>query len=117
MRVAEAIGVLPESIARGSESEGFAEAMEAFPLLRDVDESGGYWSYIQICGDELSHAVPRLFDRRHPLSALAPTAAALEIAVEAISAPELGGVWSEPEALGWSYQFFNTPEEANRNAG
>lgn len=61
VRVAEAVGVLPESLARGRESAGFVEALEVFPLLSGADASGGYWSYLQVCGDELSHAVPRLF--------------------------------------------------------
>lgn len=111
VRVAEAIGVLPQSLAEGSRSEGFAEAVEAFPLLRDADESGGYWTYLQICGDELSHPVPRLFDRRHPLSALVPSSDALDRAVEIMTDPILRHVWSEPEALGWSYQFFNTDHD------
>jgi hypothetical protein len=111
IRVAEAIGVLPPSLADGIRSEGFSEAVEAFPLLRDADDSGGYWTYLQICGDELSHAVPRLFDRRHPLSALAPSAEALAAAVEILTEPALSGLWVEPEALGWSYQFFNSQDE------
>ena len=111
IRVAEAIGVLPPSLAEGSSSLGFVELLEVFPLLRDADDSGGYWSYLQVCGDELSHAVPRLFDRRHPLSALEPSSGALDAAVEALSDPDLADVWVEPEALGWSYQFFNTQEE------
>ena len=111
IRVAEAIGVLPASLADGPSSEGFIEALEVFPLLREADASGGYWTYLQICGDELSHAVPRLFDRRHPLSALVPSAEALVNALDVLSDSECSEVWAEPEALGWSYQFFNTQEE------
>lgn len=114
IRVAEAIGVLPPSVAEGSGSEGFAEAVEVFPLLRDADDSDGYWTYLQICGDELSHAVPRLFDRRHPLSALVPSAEALEEAVGILANPELADAWVEPEALGWSYQFFNSDDEIDK---
>lgn len=111
IRVAEAMGVLPPALATGQLSDGFKEALEVFPLLREADSSGGYWTYLQICGDELSHAVPRLFDRRHPLSVLTPSAEALEEAVELLSDPELADVWGEPETLGWSYQFFNTQDE------
>ena len=111
VRVAEAVGVLPPSLVDGRASVGFVEAVEVFPLVRDADPSGGYWSYLQVCGDELSHAVPRLFDRRQPLSVLEPSAEALDAAVGVLADPELVGVWVEPEALGWSYQFFNTQEE------
>ena len=111
VRVAEAIGVLPPSLAEGRASLGFVEAVEVFPLLRDVDGSGGYWSYLQVCGDELSHAVQRLFDRRHPLSVLEPSSETIDRAVELLSDSDVVGVWGEAEALGWSYQFFNTQEE------
>ncbi len=111
VRVAEAIGVLPLSLSEGRSSSGFVETLEVFPLLRDADASGGYWSYLQVCGDELSHAVPRLFDRRHPLSVLVPSSETLDAAIEVLADPGLVGVWVEPETLGWSYQFFNTQEE------
>ncbi|MDF1597475.1 MAG: hypothetical protein P1T08_15460 [Acidimicrobiia bacterium] len=111
IRVAEAIGVLPPSLASGTTSQGFVEALEGFPLLREADDSGGYWTYLQICGDELSHAVPRLFDRRNPLSSLVPSADVLERAVTTLSDPDLADMWVEPDALGWAYQFFNTQEE------
>ena len=114
IRVGEALGVLPPSLASGTTSEGFVEALEVFPLLREGDDSGGYWTYLQICGDELSHAVPRLFDRRHPLSALPPSAEALNSAVNILLDPDLSEVWVEPEALGWSYQFFITQEDRTR---
>ena len=61
VRVAEALGLLPESLARGRRSSGFRQLLEVAPLLGG-DDDAGYWEYLQLCGDELAQDVPRLFD-------------------------------------------------------
>ncbi|TDW98258.1 hypothetical protein [Kribbella sp. VKM Ac-2566] len=111
VRVAEAIGVVPEVLARGRQSAGYRDAVgDLFPVL--AHDEGSYWAYVQVAGDELSSGVPRLFDRRHPASAFAPSRACLDKALELIDLPELASAWAEPEALGWSYQFFNADDVA-----
>lgn len=110
IRIAEAIELLPESIARGASSAGFKEVLEVAPLLAH-DASGGYWRYLQLCGDELAADLPQLFDPRNPLLELAPSPAAFDELVEMIGSADLGSVWDAPDALGWSYQFFNSGDE------
>jgi hypothetical protein len=110
IRVAEAIDLLPESLANGSSSAGFRELLEVAPLLAH-DAAGGYWRYLQLCGDELAADLPQLFDPRNPLLELAPSPAAFDQLVEMIGADELDGVWDAPDALGWAYQFFNSGDE------
>lgn len=110
VRIAEAIHLLPESLAKGAASAGFKELLEAAPLLAH-DSSGGYWRYLRLCGDELASDLPQLFDPRNPLLELAPSASAFEALVQMVGAVELEAVWDAPDALGWTYQFFNSGDE------
>ena len=110
IRIAEAIDLLPESLAKGATSAGFRELLEVAPLLAH-ESAGGYWRYLQLCGDELAADLPQLFDPRNPLLELAPTPAALGELVEMIGSADLRHVWDAPDALGWTYQFFNSGDE------
>jgi hypothetical protein len=113
IRVAEAIGLLPESLAQGRASQGFRDALEVAPLLA-ADATGGYWTYLRLCGDELAADDSVLFDPRNPLLDLAPSPAALDGLVEILADPKLAAAWVAPDTLGWTYQFFNTGEERRR---
>lgn len=106
IRIAEAIGLLPESLANGRQSRGFKDLGEIMPLLGD-----DYWGYLLLCGDELAADAPALFDPRNPLLALAPSTQALEEIVAVLSSPEASQLWVAPDTLGWAYQFFNTADE------
>lgn len=110
IRIAEAVGLLPESMAEGPSSSGFKELLEVAPLLAH-EKSGGYWLYLQLCGDELAADLPQLFDPRNPLLRLEPSAAAFDNVTALVRGTELQGVWDAPDALGWAYQFFNTGDE------
>jgi hypothetical protein len=110
IRIAEAMALLPESLANGPSSAGFRELLEVAPLLFH-DASGGYWRYLQLCGDELAADLPQLFDPRNPLLELAPSSAAFDELVDMIIASDLISVWDAPDALGWTYQFFNSGDE------
>lgn len=113
IRVAEAIGLLPPALADGRRSRGFTELLECFPLLRD-DDTGGYWAFLRLCSDELGRDAPVLFDPRNPLLALEPSAPALDKLVDVFADAALADVWAEPDALGWTYQFFKTADEDDR---
>jgi predicted RNA methylase len=106
IRIAEAIGLLPESLGNGRQSRGFKDLGEIMPLLGD-----DYWGYLLLCGDELAADAPALFDPRNPLLALAPSTQALEEIVAVLSSPEANQLWLAPDTLGWAYQFFNTADE------
>ena len=66
IRIAEALGILPESLAKGDRSQGYRDVKELAPLLV-TDETNGYWAYLRLCGDELAGDFPSLFDPRNPL--------------------------------------------------
>ncbi len=106
IRIAEAIGLLPESLANGTLSRGPKDVGEIMPMLGD-----GYWAYLQLCGDELAPDAPDLFDPRNPLLALAPSIVALDELVGLLADPGAAGAWLAPDTLGWAYQFFNSGEE------
>jgi hypothetical protein len=110
IRVAEAIDLLPPSLAQGRASQGFRNVLEVAPLLA-ADATGGYWTYLRLCGDELAADDPVLFDPRNPLLALTPSPAALDQLMEILANPKLAAVWAAPDTFGWTYQFFNTGEE------
>jgi len=110
VRVAEASGLLPESLARGKESRGYREVLEVFPLLAK-DATAGYWTYLRLCADELAHDAPVLFDPRNPLLVLEPSPKALDELVGVLADADLARLWADPEALGWTYQYFVSQEE------
>lgn len=110
IRIAEAIGLLPESLANGAASAGYRELLEVVPLLAH-DTSGGYWRYLQLCGDELAADIPQLFDPRNPLLELTPSPAGFDELIGMFTADDLVQVWEAPDALGWTYQFFNSGDE------
>jgi len=114
VRIAEAIGLLPESLANGPQSRGFRDLGEIMPLL-----ASNYRAYIRLCGDELAADVPALFDPRNPLLALEPSTAVFDDLVALFADPDAIGIWAAPDTLGWAYQFFNTADErrAMRDAG
>ena len=106
IRVAEAIGLLPESLAKGPQSRGFRDLGEIMPML-----SADYRGYLRLCGDELAADAPVLFDPRNPLLALEPSAVAFDELVACLADPGTADIWLATDALGWAYQFFNTADE------
>lgn len=106
IRIAEAIGLLPESLANGSQSRGFKDLGEIMPML-----AGDYRGYVRLCGDELAADAPVLFDPRNPLLALEPSTAAFDELVALVADPGTTDIWPAPDTLGWAYQFFNTGDE------
>lgn len=113
IRIAEDLGLLRPSLAQGTGSAGFREFLELAPLLAD-DPTGGYLTYLQLCGDELAGDVPNLFDPRNPLLALSPSPAALDMLVSELADENKAHLWAAPDCLGWVYQFFNTGEERRK---
>ena len=99
IRIAEALGLLPPSLAQGDRSQGYLDVRELAPLLA-TDETNGYWTYLQLCGDELARDVPNLFDPRNPLLALAPSPAALSRLVKLFADPATSDLLELPRFCG-----------------
>ena len=106
IRIAEALELLPPSLAEGDRSQGYRYMAELAPLLG----SNGYWTYLTLCADELAGDVPVLFDPRNPLLPLTPSPAAFRDLVGLFADPENADLWTAPDCLGWWYQFFNSSE-------
>ena len=109
LRVAEGLGILPEAIGSGLASQGLRDFAEIAPASAD-EEWERFRLFVRICADELSADVPALFDPRNPLLELEPSTAAFSELIELFVATDKA-IWSAPDALGWSYQFFNSAEE------
>jgi SAM-dependent methyltransferase len=112
IRVADGLGVLAPSLRDGTLSAGFRQWIgDLAPLLATADDTGGYWTYLGQCADELAIDAPALFDPRNPLLALRPSKAAFESVVALLAARENAELWNADDTFGWAYQFFNTREE------
>ena len=113
LKLLEHRGLVPESISRGHESQGFKEfGTFAIALSQTTDQ--GYRVFIDSLFDEIGTEVGVLFDRLDPYAALWPTPLALERCLKALNDPALDLIWREDETLGWVYQFFNSAEERKR---
>src|SRR5213075_1321655 len=62
----------------------------------------------------LARDAPVLFDPRNPLLALSPSLPTLQQLIAILADSGLARLWSEPETFGWTYQYFNLPEERRK---
>ena len=110
LRMAEARGLLVESVGNGFQAKGFQ--MYARVAGSGLGETGdAYRTYLFSVFDELSQDLPGLFDRYSPQGRLFPREAALLQVLNLVNASDLASLWSEDETIGWIYQYFNSKEE------
>lgn len=110
LRMAEARGLLIESVGQGYRSKGFQlYARLAGPALGETGDA--YRSYLFSLFDEFAVDLAVLFDRFSPQGRLFPREAALLQLLETINHPEIDPLWAEDETIGWIYQYFNSQEE------
>ena len=117
LRMCEERKLIQQCVGAGMDSEGFAVYLQvAGTGLGDRYER--YCSFIFCVFDEIAIDLGILFDRFSPFGLLFPRESALEKLLGVINQSELKYIWVEDEAIGWIYQYFNTPEErkAMRNA-
>jgi hypothetical protein len=110
LRMAEARGLLIESIAKGYQSKGF----QLYQRLAGtaLGETGAcYRLFIFSVFDEFAADLPVLFDRFSPQGRLFPREAALLSVLQEINHPDIDPLWAEDETIGWIYQYFNSVEE------
>lgn len=113
IRMAEARGILFESISKGYQSKGFQ-------LYSRVAGSGlgstfdAYRNYIFSVFDELALDLAVLFDRFSPFGRLFPRQAVLEELLAFLNDPEIDHLWTEDETIGWIYQYFNSKDERKK---
>ena len=110
LRMAEARGLLIESVGSGFQSKGFQlYARLAGTGLGETGES--YRTYLFSVFDELAQDLPALFDRYCPQGLLFPRESALLPLLGLINDAEIESLWAEDETIGWVYQYFNSKEE------
>ena len=120
LRMAEARGLLIESVARGPQSRGF----QLYQMLAGtgLGETGDtYRHYLFSVFDELAQDLPALFDRYAPQGRLFPKPTVLTSGdalhpglLELINGPDIDPLWAEDETIGWIYQYFNSKEERKK---
>ncbi|NKL94168.1 Eco57I restriction-modification methylase domain-containing protein [Rhizobium leguminosarum] len=110
LRMAEARGLLIESVGNGYQAKGFQlYARLAGTALGETGDA--YGVYLQSVFDEFSLDLPGLFDRFSPQGRLFPREAVLLQVLALINHGEIEPLWAEDETIGWIYQYFNSKEE------
>lgn len=110
LRMAEARGLLIESVGNGFQAKGFQ--LYARLVSTGLGETGdAYRVYLFSVFDELAQDLPGLFDRYSPQGRLFPREAALLQVLNLINDADIAPLWSEDETIGWIYQYFNSKEE------
>lgn len=120
LRMAEARGLLIESVAHGPQSRGF----QLYQMLAGsgLGETGDtYRHYLFSVFDELAQDLPALFDRYAPQGRLFPKPTVLTSGdalhpglLELINGTDIDPLWAEDETIGWIYQYFNSKEERKK---
>ena len=110
LRMAEARGLLIESVGNGYQAKGFQ--LYARLAGTGLGETGdAYRAYLQSVFDEFALDLPGLFDRFSPQGRLFPREAVLLEILALINHGEIEPLWAEDETIGWIYQYFNSKEE------
>ena len=117
LRMAEARGILIESVGNGYQAKGFR--LYAGLAGTALGETGdAYRTYLFSVFDELAQDLPGLFDRYAPQGRLFPTNTILSSGnpakpglIELIDDAEIEPLWAEDETIGWIYQYFNSKDE------
>jgi hypothetical protein len=110
LRMAEARGLLIESLANSYHSKGFQlYARLAGTGLGEMGDA--YRCYLFSLFDEFALDLKVLFDRFSPFGRLFPREPVLLELLALINDPEIVPLWAEDETIGWIYQYFNSKEE------
>ncbi len=110
LRMAEARGLVIESVGKGYQSKGFQlYARLAGPALGETGDA--YRWYLLSLFDEFTVDLPVLFDRFSPQGRLFPRETTLLELLDQINHPDIDALWAEDETIGWIYQYFNSREE------
>ena len=113
LQMAEARGLLIESVGSGYQSQGFQ--LYARLAGTGLGETGEvYQTYLFSVFDELAQDLPGLFDRYSPQGRLFPHEPVLLQLLGLINEADIAALWSEDETIGWIFQYFNSREERKK---
>ena len=115
LRTMEARGLIEETLRANAAYEGISEALF---ILRQSEPArtggadGGWWAVVEDACAMQAQVLPGLFDLDDPNTALRPTSPALLHTLVGLGDPALDEVFRDPDAVSWSYQFYQ--EEAKK---
>ena len=113
LRMAEARGILIESIGNGYNSKGFQlYSRLAGTSLGEIGDA--YRGYLFSLFDEFAVDLAVLFDRFSSMGRPFPRESALLELLGKINDVEIEPLWAEDETIGWIYQYFNSKEERKK---
>jgi hypothetical protein len=119
LRMAEERGIIPETVRRGYNSEGY----QVFDSVagNSAGQFTRYTWYLNAVFDELALDLPAVFDRYSPYALLFPTEPALAKLFDLLNAEDIRAfrqtgrpavnLWGEDETIGWMYQYYNADDE------
>jgi hypothetical protein len=118
-RMMESRGLIRESVSKGLKSQGFlfylADHEEDERRFNTGQQDVAYRHFLNWLGGTLSEEIGVLFAPTDPANRLYPPQRVIDQVLGLLNDPELAGIWSEDEAIGWVYQYF-TPKELRDQA-
>lgn len=118
-RMMESRGLIRESVSKGLKSQGFlfylADHEEDERRFNTGQQDVAYRHFLNWLGGTLSEEIGVLFAPTDPANRLYPPQRVIDQVLGLLNDPELVGIWSEDEAIGWVYQYF-TPKELRDQA-
>jgi hypothetical protein len=118
-RMMESRGLIRESVSKGLKSQGFlfylADHEEDERCYNTGQQDLAYRHFLNWLGGTLSEEIGVLFAPTDPANRLYPPQRVIDEVLGLLNDPELAGIWSEDEAIGWVYQYF-TPKELRDQA-
>jgi hypothetical protein len=118
-RMMESRGLIRESVSKGLKSQGFlfylADHDEDERRYNTGQQDLAYRHFLNWLGGTLSEEIGVLFAPTDPANRLYTPQRVIDEVLGLLNAPELAGIWSEDEAIGWVYQYF-TPKELRDQA-
>ncbi len=118
-RMMESRGLIRESVSKGLKSQGFlfylADHEEDERRFNTGQQDVAYRHFLNWLGGTLSEEIGVLFAPTDPANRLYPPQRVIDQVLGLLNDPELAGIWSEDEAVGWVYQYF-TPKELRDQA-
>jgi hypothetical protein len=118
-RMMESRNLIRESVSKGLKSQGFlfylADHEEDERRFNTGQQDVAYRHFLNWLGGTLSEEIGVLFAPTDPANRLYPPQRVIDQVLGLLNDPELAGIWSEDEAIGWVYQYF-TPKELRDQA-
>ncbi|WP_051238717.1 BREX-1 system adenine-specific DNA-methyltransferase PglX [Gaetbulibacter saemankumensis] len=121
IRMAEERNIIPETIKKGYNSEGFQVFDQLSGGAQTAEQFERYNWFLKAMFDELAIDLPAVFDRFSPYSLLFPSEKVMLELLDIIDDEDLSiyreegqqpiNLWEEDETIGWVYQYYNSREE------